>query len=403
MEISTIISKIKKFGLLIGGVLLCIILAANLFEDCDAGEILVVQSPVDGTLTVTKQAGWAWQGGGKVTHYKKSSQFWFLSKELGGDGDESLPAIWNDGGKSTVSGSVRWDMPLTDKEIIHLHSTFSSMENIEKSLVKTNVEKAIFLTGPLMSSKESYAERRSDLISIIEDQANKGVYRTRTIEKDIPDPLTGAVKKTKVVEILEKNGVVQRQEVSSIKANGLKLYNVAIKYIHYDSAVENQIKKQQQAIMAVQSSIANALKAEQDAITTAKQGEANAAKAKWEQEVLKAKLVTEAEARNKVAELDVQTAEMQKRRNILEGEGVATKKRLIMQADGALDQKLQTYKEVSKYWADAFSNYQGSLVPQFMTGGGSGGASNAGLNFMELMSAKTARDLSLDLSNKKGG
>jgi hypothetical protein len=241
------------------------------------------------------------------------------------------------------------------------------------------------------------------LISIIEDQANKGVYRTRTIEKDIPDPLTGAVKKTKVVEILEKNGVVQRQEVSSIKANGLKLYNVAIKYIHYDSAVENQIKKQQQAIMAVQSSIANALKAEQDAITTAKQGEANAAKAKWEQEVLKAKLVTEAEARNKVAELDVQTAEMQKRRNILEGEGVATKKRLIMQADGALDQKLQTYKEVSKYWADAFSNYQGSLVPQFMTGGGSGGASNAGLNFMELMSAKTARDLSLDLSNKKGG
>jgi regulator of protease activity HflC (stomatin/prohibitin superfamily) len=401
-KIATFVSNIKKFGLIIGGVLLSIILAANLFEDVDAGEIVVIQSPVSGELSVTKQAGWTWQGGGKVTHYKKSNQFWFLSKELGGDGDQSLPAVWNDGGKSSISGSVRWDMPLIDKEIITLHSNFSSLENIEKSLVKTNIEKAIFLSGPLMSSKESYAERRSDLISLIEDQANKGVYRTRTMEKDIADPLTGQIKKTKVVEIININGLAQRQETSSIKANGLKLYNVAIKFIHYDADVEAQIKKQQQSIMAVQSSIANALKAEQDAITIAKQGEAEAAKAKWQQEVIKAQLVTEAESRNKVAELDVATAELKKKKDILEGEGIATKKRLVMQADGALDQKLQTYKEVSKYWADAFSNYQGSLVPQFMTGSASGGASNAGLNFMELMSAKTARDLSLDLSNKKG-
>ena len=398
MELADIISKIKKFGLLIGGVILSIIIAANLFEDVDAGEVVVVQSPVSGELSVTKTAGWTWQGGGKVTHYRKSNQFWFLSPKEKGDDDNSLPAIWNDGGKSTVSGSVRWDMPLTDKEIIHLHSTFGSMESIEKSLVKTNIEKAIFLTGPLMSSKESYAERRSDLISIIEDQANKGVYRTRTVEKDVTDPLTGAIKKAKVVEIININGVVQRQEVSSIKANGLKLYNVAIKYIHYDPAVENQIKNQQKAIMAVQSAIADALKAEQDAITTAKQGEAAAATAKWEQEVIKARVVTEAESRNKVAELDVKTAEMRKQKDILEGEGIATKKRLVMQADGALDQKLEAYKEVNKYWADAISNYKGSWVPQFQTGGQ---GNNAGLNFMDLLSAKAAKDLSLDLKNKE--
>src|SRR6187455_1165751 len=124
-KIGIFVSNIKKFGLIIGGVLLSIILAANLFEDVDAGELVVIQSPISGELSVTKQAGWTWQGGGKVTHYRKSNQFWFLSKELGGDGDQSLPAVWNDGGKSTVSGSVRWDMPLTDKEIIHLHSTFS--------------------------------------------------------------------------------------------------------------------------------------------------------------------------------------------------------------------------------------------------------------------------------------
>jgi len=73
---------------------------------------------------------------------------------------------------------------------------------------------------------------------------------------------------------------------------------------------------------------------------------------------------------------------------------------LIMQADGALDQKLQTYKEVSKYWADAFSNYGGSLVPTFVSGGSGNNGGNAGLNFMEVMSAKAQMDLALSLKNK---
>ena len=69
-----------------------------------------------------------------------------------------------------------------------------------------------------------------------------------------------------------------------------------------------------------------------------------------------------------------------------------------MQADGALDKKLEAYKEVQGYWADAFSKYQGSIVPQIQTGGNAG---NGALNFMELMSMKSARDLALDLGNKK--
>jgi hypothetical protein len=150
----------------------------------------------------------------------------------------------------------------------------------------------------------------------------------------------------------------------------------------------------------VQTSKANAQKATQDAITTMKQGEANAAKAKWDQEVIKAKLVTEAQSRNAVAILDVNTAEMKKRKDILEGEGIATKKRLIMAADGALDQKLQAYITTQKYWADAFSNYGGSLVPTIVTGGGGANGGNAGLNFMEIMSAKAQMDLALSLKNK---
>jgi hypothetical protein len=94
-------------------------------------------------------------------------------------------------------------------------------------------------------------------------------------------------------------------------------------------------------------------------------------------------------------------ADLRKQKDILEGQGIATKKRLIMEADGALDQKLQAYKEVQKYWADAFGAYSGSLVPTFVSGGSGNNGGNAGLNFMELMTAKAQMDLSLNLNNKK--
>lgn len=393
----------KSILKLIGGAFLLIVLISFSFkivEEVDAGEIVVIQYP-NGTLSVGKEAGWIGQWGGKATHYKKSNQFWFLSNKDKTDEadsvDNSLAAIWNDGGTSTISGSVRYDMPTSDAEIIKVHATFGSQEAIERQLVKTNVEKSIFLTGPLMSSKESYSERRSDLISLIEDQANKGVYRTKTVEKEVPDPLTGELKQKKVVELLEKNGIVLRQEISTISVYGLRLYNVAIKNIHYDKSVADQVKNQQQLAMSVQTSIATALKAEQDAITAQKQGEANAAEAKWIQEVEKAKIVTQAQAARAVAEEQVKTAELNKRRDILQGEGEAAKKRLAMQADGALTQKLNAYIEVQQAWATAFQNYGGNIVPLYSTGGGSG---NGAFNFMEIMSSKAAKDLMLDLKAK---
>jgi regulator of protease activity HflC (stomatin/prohibitin superfamily) len=287
---------------------------------------------------------------------------------------------------------------MDDQAIIKIHSIFGSQEALEMQLIKTNIEKAVYMTGPLMSSKESYAEKRNDLIYYIEDQASRGVYKTKQTEVKELDGVTNEEKKVMRVDIVEKApGQPMRQEESPIWTYGIKLYNISINGIVYDQIVEKQIQTQQQAIMNVQTAMANAKRAEQDAITTAKQGEANAAKAKWDQEVIKAKLVTEAESRKRVQELDVETAKMYKQQQILEGEGEAAKRKLVMSADGALDQKLETYKEVQKYWADAFSKYSGNIVPLYQTGGV---GSNGAVNFMEIMGAKAAKDLTLDLKNK---
>lgn len=390
-------------GIIAGVVLVFgLIGAGKLVENVDAGEIVVIQDPADGQMHVYKTAGLIWQGWGKATHYKKSNTFWFNIEGKGEDAvDKTIPVKWNDGGTANIEGSIRYDMPLDDAQIISLHSTFGSQEAIENAIIKVNMEKAVYFTGPLMTSKESYAEKKNDLIHYIEDQASRGVYKTRQVEAREIDPLSGAEKIVTRVQIQSDStkGVVLRQEVSPVAASGIKLYNLSIKGMHYDKTVEEQIATQQKAIMQVQTAIANAKRAEQEAITTAKQGEADAAKAKWEIEVQKAKMVTEAEAQKAVAELAVKTAELNKQKLILEGEGEAAKKRLVMQANGALEQKLDAYIQTQKFWAEAFSQYKGNFVPQFMTGGQ--GASGNALNFMEIMGAKAARDLSLDLKNKE--
>lgn len=397
MEVQSIIAGIKKFGLIVGGVILAIFLSFNLFEDVAAGEIAVIQSPMTGELRVITTPGWAWQGGGTVTKYQRSNQLWFSNKEDEG-GKGAIKIGFNDFGEGTVSGSVRWYMPTNREQVLKLHSDYGTQESIEFKLIKQAVTKAIYMSGPLMSSKEAVSEKKTALLTYTEDQANNGIYRTKAIASK--DTLA-TDSNTKLLEIVYKNGKPEIIKPSDVATYGVTLSNFTINEIVFSGTVTKQIADQQRLVMAVQTAKANAQKAIQDAITTQKQGEADAAKAKWEQEVIKAKVVTEAESRNRVAELDVKTAELRKQKDILEGQGVATKKRLIMEADGALDQKLQAYKEVQKYWADAFKGYTGSLVPTFVSGSGGANGGNAGLNFMELMTAKAQMDLSLNMNNKK--
>lgn len=375
----------------------------KIWEDVDAGEVVVIQDPIDGDLHIYKEPGWVWQGYGKATHYRKSNQFWFNSPKDSTERkvvDRSIPVQWSDGAPSSISGSIRYDLPLDDSQIIKIHSIFGSQDALEEQLIKTNLEKSIYMTGPLMSSKESYAEKKNDLIFYIEDQVSRGVYKTRQIETKVIDELTNDERTITKVEIVEKDGLPLRQEKSPIAEYGIRIYNISVNKINYSITVEEQIQKQQRAIMDVQLAVANAKRAEQDAITVAKQGEANAAAAKWEQEVIKARLVTEAESRKKVSELEVLTAENNKKKMILEGEGEAAKKRAIMQADGALDKKLEAWVKSQEYWSAAFASYKGNVVPYYVAAPGNNSSGNGATQFMEIMGMKAARDLNLDMSNK---
>lgn len=376
-----------------------IVLSGNMVEGLDANQQMVIQSP-SGRLEAYFTPGWKAQWFGRVTKYDKRRNYDFLIADPHDKVpvDNSVEVRFNDGGHGRISGTVAYEMPQDAKTFLNLHMLYGSQDAVEKRLVAPVVAKSIYYTGPLMSSKESYSDRRNELLSLIDDQIRNGVLRTVSEQIKQPDPITGVDKTvTHVKMVLAANGVPLREGGSPLNDFGIKTFNLSISKIAYAPEVEQQIKQQQEMVMAVQTSIMEAKKAEQQRMTTEQSGMADAAKAKWEQEVAKVREVTEAQKRKDVAALDVQTAELQKRAQILRGEGEAGARRLVMSADGALSLKLQTYQAVMSKWAEAVASYQGQWVPTTVMGAqsatnGTGGAQQ----LIDMLSVRTAQDLALD-------
>lgn len=394
-------SKLILSGL-VGGFIVLVFTMFHMLTVLDASEVMVIQYPT-GKVAVHTEPGTYMQWFGTVTRYKRREQYSFSSiREQSDTVDQSMKIQFNDGGSAKISGVASWEMPLVPQKILKIHQEFRSQIGVDQQLIRPAIENAMFMSGPLMSSTESAGERRSELLQFITDQAQHGIYKTERVTRKVTD-ITGVEKDVIASELkLDASGKPVREAESPLSTLGITMFPATINEIKYDVKVQSQIDKRQEQITEVQTAIAQAKKSEQQAITAAKQGEAAAAEAKWKQEVLKAEAVTKAEADKAVAELAVKTAELQKRTAELEGEGEGAKRRAIMNADGGLDKKLEAYIKVQELWAEAFKNHQGAMVPSVVMGnnGGNSNAVNSAGTLVDMLTAKTAKELALDLSVK---
>jgi len=390
--ITTILGVVSAIFLLIAGPMLV--------ENLDASEIMVIQSPVKGELTVHTDPGWKWQGFGAVTKYPRRLEFKFGAiNEKDRDTGPGLAVRFYDGGNATLQGSISWLMPLAPKDVIEIHKEFRSAEAFEHQAIRRSMESAATFSGPTMTSFESAAGRRNELLQILNDQTLHGVYRTVTKQIRAKD-LAGIEKDLTLIEIVkDEKGVPVRAQESYVQKYNVTMLPMTISHFKYEDRVEQQIQAQQAATNAVAVSAANAKRA----ITAESQGKANAATAKWQQEVENAKTVAIANAKVLIADAGVKEAEAFKKGEILRGEGEASRKRLVMEADGQLDKKLEAIVKINSLYAEAIAKAQpGAWAPtvQMGSGGKDGGARATDL--VELLTVKTARELAVDLGVKGG-
>lgn len=395
--------KLKVGKWVVIGVIVLLAIVIGIFHDGllinnKATDIMVIQYPFTGTLKFQFSAGAKWRFWGEVQRYPKSFQFWFDSTHVSGMGPIRTRFT---GGVGTIIGGVRITYPLVEEYMRGIHTKYGSHNAVDQELVRSIISKSFYNIGPLMTAQESYQSRRPDIIRLTQDMANLGVYQVNLVPTEEPDPITGDMKwvdKMVLIKDTEAPGGYARQELSELGLFHIKASNMSISRIDYEDKVLEQIAKQQTAQMDVQTAIARSKAAIQNTIANIEEGKEASTKAEWEQNVIKAKAVALAQQMKEVAELARDAAEFTKEKEILLGEGEAERKRLNMEADGALGVKLPAWERVNIKYAEAIGNYQGNWVPVTVMGATGTGAVNGADALITLLTAKTAKDLALDMT-----
>lgn len=376
----------------------------------DGGYRTVIQSPT-GTMSVKFTEGWYFAPFSKETPWPN-----VMSYDLGEGG---LAVRYQDGGRGTVDGNVRVQLPNDEAAMLKFHREFLSVEGAMAKLVIPEVRQALNQTAGLLTSEEAYAEKRSNIAEWAEAIMENGRFVTKTVTREI-SMSDGTKQRKQVPEIATKDGQPQHQG-SPFREYSLQVSGFQVTNIDFETATQTQIDEKRKAEMASITARANADKAAWEEKQVEAEGKKLVAARRYEQLQLNEKLILEAEREKQTAviaaekqkevnqeqllaaQIDVQTAKEQAAAIQLRAKAEADAKRMVMEADGALQLKAETAIKINQIWAAAYENRKVSDVPSIMMGSGGTASSGsaAASNFMQMMEAKLAKDLQADLKLAK--
>jgi regulator of protease activity HflC (stomatin/prohibitin superfamily) len=261
------------------------------------------------------------------------------------------------------------------------------------------VNNSVKLSANLRSEQDAYTSLASYQADV-EDQLQNGIWKTKSVEK-VVTKLTGETERRKITEVVLGDDGSPIRKDNILQSLGCIVTQCQINQPIFDPATEKAITMRKQQSLETEVAKQEAIRAEQDAKTAEAKAKAMVAKKRAEEEVAKVAAVVQAEKERDVAKLRQEAAGYEKKAKILEGQGIAEKKRLIMVADGALEKKLNTYEHVQGLWAKAFA--EGYKVPTVNMGAGdaNGTAQTAFHRAMDSQTLKNMKELGLDLNIKK--
>jgi len=412
-------SFLKQYFKQILIVIAVFILIPSLFGINNAGQRTLVQYPT-GTLVVQFDPGIYLKLFGKTTVYNDVITFDFdKSKSIldAGIDQKGIPVRYQDGGTGTIYGKARLNLPNDEVTMVTAHKAFRSNQGIAHKLIKTVTEESMNLTAGLMTSEEAYTEKRGTFTEWSRDQLQNGKYKTELKQMVLSEEATGKkiVRNIPVIAFSEQGFAIHLD--SDLKTYGVSVSGYQITDWNFEAKTLNQISAKREATMAIITAKAQAEQAKQEAITAEEKGKAAVIKAKFEKEVEKQRAVTDAEKKKEVAVISASqkvevamqakleaeqkklAAYEYKKEQVLRGEGDAGYKRLVMNADGALAQKLEAWVKVNQRYAEAIGKQK--WVPEIQMAGSAAGKGNSANELLSLFLAKTAKDISLDMSVSK--
>lgn len=317
---------------------------------------------------------------------------------------------FSDATTADVKGITQYILPGDEKEMILIHNTHRSPVSLVSKRLAPYTKECLQSSAQLMSSEKHYGGGRAQMAQDFLDQLKEGVFLLRTEEGYEYDSLEKEKKRVYKTEIQYNKDNLPKRKLSSIKEYGITVADAAITDVDYEDKVDQKLIKIIDAVTKSSISKQELMTAQQQTLTAKAKGEQALVEIEYQQKQEQTKQVVEAQTRVKVAEQErlqatiaLASSTIRVKERTLLANVTAYEKSTIIKADGALEKKLEAYKEVSGKWADAFAKYSGNIVPLYTTGNSSAGPyqGNGAINFMELMNAKTMKDLSTDLRISK--
>lgn len=404
------------FGGVLGVLLLIALTAFNPFAWNDGGERTVVQQ-VSGKQYVQFTPGLYYQGFfAKSTSWPNQISVTYQEEQPDFDLDDNgvevgkINVRFNDATTADVKGIVQFILPNNEKDMIFIHNTHRTAQSLVQKRLAPYTKECLQSSAQLLSSEKHYGGGRAQMAQDFMDQLQSGVFLLATEEQIVYDSLEKENKRVYLTEkqLDKKSGSLLRKQ-SSIAEYGVTVADAAITDVDYEAKVDDKLTKIIDAVTKSAISKQELMRAQQEALTAKAQGEKDLVEIEYKQKQDQTKQVVEAQTRVEVAKQDklqqqiayeAAILEAKKRREL--ADAAAYEKRTTMAADGALDKKLNAYVETQKVWADAFSKYQGNVVPQIQTGS-DGKQVNGAMMFMEAVGAKAMKDLATDMKVEKSG
>jgi len=338
-------------------------MSSQLFEINHAGYVQIKQAATTGEMTVRMEPGMYAQMFGSIHEYKISDVYDFH------DNAERISVRFNDAATATISGQIKYRIPMVPDAILRIHQDFRSDEAVHSDLIRQVVAAALKQTATLFKAEEIYSTRRSDFIYLVNEQIKNGIYATTYTQTPRKDE-NGDQFVDRVVAVRnDTKGNPVISEESAFKRYGIELVQLVINDVQFDDKTNELIADRKKADQQKVVARANAERAKQDAITAEEQGKANVAEAEAKALVEKKTAVVAAQREKEVAEQRALQAEAEKKAIIAKGEAEAAASKLKVAAGLTPEMRAQIDKDTAIGVAHEMAQI---TLPQLMVIGGDG-------------------------------
>lgn len=400
----------------IAGLVLLYVLSKSFFY-AEPGYIYHVRT-VTGNEAVVTEVGYKFYPFGRYNSWKRAMTVQAstgigmngISAEKDSDNaSASLPPLsimFLDQVDAHAEATVRFSIPSDEESFLKLAHEYRSPENLLRTALLPAFKETLQANASLMAAEEYYAGGRTEFNSEFENQMSSGIFLVKREEVTVRSTRTapgsanaslgtdqeeyGEDSKTVflVKKVLDSDGLPRRKSqrfidfgitvvsalVTDMKPNQKFIERMQLKQkASADRAIarEQRVQEEEQRLLAI-------ARGEREVAERQAQAKVEQIQKTTEAETDKQLTITGAEKLKAEAAISKETAEINLEKARIEAETQKTladaeayQKKVILQADNALAQKLEAEVKIQELWADAFAKRN---VPVNVFGGGQGGA-----------------------------